>query len=114
MAAEELLKEIKRIVREETPFADAVSGIDFEGPRVVLYCKNLDLLMENGEAIKELARKIRKRIILRPDPSILTKKEEAEKLIRKLVPPEAGVTDIIFSEDIGEVTIEAEKPGIAI
>ncbi len=114
MAAEELLKEIKRIVREETPFAGAVSDIDFEGPRVVLYCKNLDLLMENGEAIKELARKIRKRIILRPDPSILTKKEEAEKLIRELVPPEAGVTDIIFSEDIGEVTIEAEKPGIAI
>lgn len=114
MAAEELLKEIKRIVKEETPFAGAVSDIDFEGPRVVLYCKNLDLLIENGEAIKELARKIRKRIILRPDPSILTEKEKAEQQIRKLVPEEAGITDIIFSEDIGEVTIEAEKPGIAI
>lgn len=114
MAAEELLNEIKRIVREETPFADAVSDIDFEGPKVVLYCKNLDLLMENGEMIKELARKIRKRIILRPDPSILTEKEKAEKQIREFVPPEAGITDIIFNEDIGEVTIEAEKPGVAI
>ncbi len=114
MAAEELLKEIKRIVREETPFADAVSDIDFEGPRVVLYCENLDLLMENGEAIKDLARKIRKRIILRPDPSLLTDKEKAEAKIKKLVPEEAGITDVIFSEDIGEVTIEAEKPGIAI
>lgn len=114
MAAEELLKEIRRIVREETPFAGAVSDIDFEGPKVVLYCENLDLLMENGEMIKDLARKIRKRIILRPDPSILTDKEKAEAQIRKLVPPEAGITDIIFSEDIGEVTIEAEKPGIAI
>lgn len=114
MAAEELLKEIKRIVREETPFAAAVSDIDFEGPKVVLYCKNLDLLMENGEMIKELARRIRKRIILRPDPSILIEKEEAEKQIRKLVPAEAGITEIIFSDDIGEVSIEAEKPGIAI
>ncbi|MEM3421825.1 MAG: hypothetical protein QW315_06190, partial [Candidatus Hadarchaeum sp.] len=69
MAAEELLKEIKAAVKE-TPFADAVTNIDFEGPRVVLYCGNLDLLMENGEKIKELARKLRKRIILRPDPSI--------------------------------------------
>ncbi|MDI6642891.1 MAG: beta-CASP ribonuclease aCPSF1 [Candidatus Hodarchaeaceae archaeon] len=114
MAAEELLKEIKRIVQEETPFADAVSDIDFEGPKVVLYCKNLDLLMENGEMIKDLARKIRKRIILRPDPSLLTDKEQAEAQIRKLVPEEAGITDIIFSEDVGEVTIEAEKPGIVI
>ncbi|MDI6883683.1 MAG: beta-CASP ribonuclease aCPSF1 [Hadesarchaea archaeon] len=113
MAAEELLKEIKRIV-QETPFADAVSDIDFEGPKVVLYCKNLDLLMENGEMIKDLARKIRKRIILRPDPSLLTDKEKAEAQIRKLVPEEAGITDIIFSEDVGEVTIEAEKPGIVI
>ena len=95
MAAEELLKEIKAAVKE-TAFAEAVSNIDFEGPKVVLYCENLDLLMENGEMIKELARKIRKRIILRPYPSILTDKEEAEKQIRNLVPTEAKITDIIF------------------
>ncbi len=114
MAAEELLQEIKRVVREETPFAGAISDINFEGPRVVLYCKKLDPLMENGEVIKELARKIRKRIILRPDPGILTEPEKAEKDIRRLVPAEAGITDVIFSQDMGEVTIEAQKPGIAI
>ena len=113
MASEEILKEIKAAVKE-TPFAEAVSDVDFEGPRVVLYCKNMDLLAQNGEMIKDLARKIRKRIILRPDPSILKDKEAAEKQIRELVPAEAGITDIIFSDDIGEVTIEAEKPGIAI
>ena len=114
MAAEELLQEIKCIVQEETPFADSISEIDFEGPKVVLYCKSLDPLMENGEAIKELARKIRKRVILRPDPAILTEPEEAEEEIRHLVPPEAGITNVIFSQDVGEVTIEAQKPGIAI
>ncbi len=114
MAADELLHEIKRIMREETPFAGAISDIDFEGPKVVFYCKKLDPLMENGEVIKELARKIRKRIILRPDPGILTEPEEAEKDIRRLVPAEAGITDVIFSQDVGEVTIETQKPGIAI
>lgn len=113
MPNEDLLKEIKKIVKETT-FADAVSDIDFEGPRVVLYCHNLDLLTEGGEAIKDLAKRIRKRIILRPDPSILTPQKDAEKTIRSFVPPEAGITDVIFSEDIGEVTIEAEKPGVAI
>jgi len=114
MAAEELLAEIKRIVREQTPFASSISDVDFEGPRVVFYCKNLDLLMEDGDAVKELARKIRKRITLRPDPSILTDPEEAKKDIMALVPEEAGITDVIFSQDIGEVMIEAQKPGIAI
>jgi hypothetical protein len=114
MTAEELLAEIKRIVQEETPFAGSISDVDFEGPRVVFYCKNLDLLMEDGDVIKELARKIRKRITLRPDPSILTDPEKAEKDIRALVPEEAGITDVIFSQDIGEVMIEAQKPGIAI
>ncbi|MEA1904821.1 MAG: beta-CASP ribonuclease aCPSF1 [Candidatus Hadarchaeota archaeon] len=114
MPAEKLLDEIKEIVREETPFSGAVSGIDFEGPNVVIYCRNLDLLMENGELIKDLARKIRKRITLRPDPSILTDAREAEKEIRKIVPSEASISDVVFSPDIGEVTIEAEKPGIAI
>lgn len=114
MAAEELLKEIKRIVKEEMPFSESVVDIDFEGPRVVLYCKSLDLLMENGDAIKELARRIRKRILLRPDPSILTSKEYAEEKIREMVPVDAGITDIIFNEEVGEVVIEAEKPGVVI
>jgi len=114
MAAEKLLEEIKNIVREETPFAGVVSGIDFEGPKVVIYCRDLDLLMENGEVIKDLARRIRKRITLRPDPSILTDPEEAKKEIISMIPPEANISEIIFSPDVGEVTIEAEKPGIAI
>jgi hypothetical protein len=114
MAVDELLKEIKQIVKEDAVFAGSVSDIDFEGPRVVLYCKKLDLLTENGEAIKDLAKRIRKRIILRPDPSILTDQKQAEKIIRSFIPEEAGVTDVVFSEDIGEVTIEAEKPGVAI
>jgi hypothetical protein len=114
MVAEELLKEIKQIVKEEPPFTDSVSDIDFEGPKVVLYCRKLDLLTENGEAIRNLAKRIRKRIILRPDPDILTEKKKAEDVIREFIPPEAGITDVVFSEDIGEVTIEAEKPGVAI
>ncbi|MCS7131252.1 MAG: MBL fold metallo-hydrolase, partial [Hadesarchaea archaeon] len=114
MAAEDLLNEIRRIVREETPFADAISDIDIEGPKIVLYCRKPDLLMQDEDAIKELARRIRKRIMLRPDPSILADQKEAESEIRKIIPPEAGIEKIIFNPDVGEITIEAQKPGIAI
>jgi hypothetical protein len=114
VVAEDLLKEIKQIVKEEPPFSDSVSDIDFEGPKVVLYCRKLDLLTENGEVIRNLAKRIRKRIILRPDPKILISKEDAERVIKEFLPPEAGLIDVVFSEDVGEVTIEVEKPGVAI
>lgn len=114
MSANALLDEIKRVVKEDMQLAGAITDIDFEGPRVVLYCRNLNLLMQNGDIVRELAKKIKKRITLRPDPSILTPQDEAEKAIREMVPEEAGITDIIFSPDVGEVTIEAQKPGIAI
>ena len=114
MAARELLQEIKRVLKEETPFGNSVSDVDFEGPRVVIYCQNLDLLMQDGEAIKELAHRIHKRVVLRPDPSILTDPEEARERILELVSPEAEITNLIFSKEVGEVTIEAKKPGVVI
>ncbi|MFN4132886.1 MAG: beta-CASP ribonuclease aCPSF1 [Candidatus Hadarchaeales archaeon] len=114
MSGEELLKEIERLVKSEPPFEGSVKKVDFEGPKVVLYCTNLDILAQEGDAIKNLAKRIRKRIILRPDDDILLPKERAEEIIREFIPQEAGITDIIFSEDVGEVTIEAEKPGVAI
>ncbi|MEM2795915.1 MAG: beta-CASP ribonuclease aCPSF1 [Candidatus Hadarchaeales archaeon] len=110
----EVLEEIKKIVREESPFGSSVLDVDFEGPRVVLYCKDLTPIAQSGEAIKELAKRLRKRIILRPHPSLLVPKEEAEKIIREIVPPEAGVEGVVFSEDVGEVVIEAKKPGLAV
>lgn len=114
MPADELLQEIKRVLEEETPFANSISEVDFEGPKVVLYCKSFEPLIKDGEVLKELARKIRKRVILRPSQSILLNSEEAEKEIMSIIPPEAGVTSVIFSKDLGEVTIEAQKPGVAI
>lgn len=114
MGAEELLKEIRRILQEETSLGGIITEVDFEGPKVVIYCKDLDLLMKDEDVIRDLAKRIRKRVLLRPDPSILKERGEAEEEIKKLVPPEAGITNIVFSPSVGEVTIEAQKPGVAI
>src|SRR5438034_7133284 len=39
---------------------------------------------------------------------------EAEGYISKLIPPEAEVTGINFDPSLGEVVVEAKKPGVAI
>jgi len=114
MAAEELLQQVKEQIKQDPLLAELVSEVKLEGPKIVLYCKNLALLGERGEAIKELAKKLHKRFMLRPDPKLLMEEGEAEKRIRELVPPEAGITSILFDRVTGEVMVEAQKPGLVI
>jgi hypothetical protein len=57
---------------------------------------------------------LRRRVAIRPDPSLLAEMETAEEAIKDIIPDEAEITDIYFKYDTGEVTIEALAPGIAI
>ncbi len=114
MSVEDSLNEIKKIVKDNTPATSLITKVDFEGPEVVLYSKNPSVLAANGEIVKELARLIRKRIIIRPDSSVLIEPERAIAKIKEVVPEEAGITDIKFDENFGEALIESLKPGLVI
>ncbi len=114
MATEDLLQQAKELVKQDPVLGESVSRVEFEGPKIVMYCKNLNLLTEGGDAIRDLAKKLHKRIILRPDSQLLMEEAEAEKKIRELIPPEAGITTILFDRTTGEVVVEAQKPGMAI
>lgn len=91
-----------------------VTRVEFEGPEVVVYAQNPAALMENGSLMRTLARAIRKRVVLKTDPEIRLGEEEARRVIMELVPDDAGVTNIMFDETMGEVIIEARKPGLVI
>jgi len=114
MAVEDTLTAIKIAVKEKLPSASLITKVDFQGSGIVLYAKNPSVLAQNGEEIKELARSIRKRVIVRPDPSVLMDPEKAFEKIKKIVPEDAGVTDINFDPNFGEAIIEAVKPGMVI
>lgn len=114
MSIESVLNNIKSEVKRIVPSSIEITEIELEGPIIVIYTKNLQQFAENNEIVRELAQGLRKRVAIRPDPSILADIETAEKEIRSIVPKEAEITDIYFDTDEGEVTIEAKSPGIAI
>ncbi|MHA2289594.1 MAG: beta-CASP ribonuclease aCPSF1, partial [Promethearchaeota archaeon] len=91
-----------------------ISNVEFEGPFVVLYSLNPTVLMENGDVVKSLAKTLRKRIVIRSDVSVRREKEEAKARIREIVPENAEITNIIFDDELGEVIVEAKKPGAVI
>ncbi|MEM2922273.1 MAG: beta-CASP ribonuclease aCPSF1, partial [Candidatus Bathyarchaeia archaeon] len=92
----------------------AVSRIEFEGPRIAVYTRHPETLIEQNQIVTDIVNILRKRVVIRSDPSVLTTEREAERLIRSLVPSEAEVTNLAFDPTVGEVVIEAKKPGLVI
>lgn len=104
-----IIKEILKFLPE-----DKISEAVFEGANIVLYTKDRDFFLNNEGAIKKVVDEIKKRIELRPDPTIVMDQEDAEKKIRELMPEEAGVSNVLFDPQRSIVVIEAEKLGLAI
>ncbi len=102
----------KEILKNLPP--NKISDINFEGANIVLYTKDKEFFLNNSGVIKRIVDDIKKRVELRPDPSITMDSEEAEKLIRSLIPEEAGVDQVIFDSQRSRVIVEADKPGLAI
>jgi len=91
-----------------------ISEANFEAANIVLYTKDSDFFLNNNGLIKKIVDNIKKRVELRPDPSITMDQDKAEKEIKKILPKEAGVDQVIFDPQRSRVIIEAEKPGLAI
>lgn len=111
---EDLLRDLRRRVDGLLPPNVDVSDLDFEAHELVLYTKTPGAFADDGGLISKLARGLQKRVAIRPDPSVLTPPEEAERKLRAVVPAEAGITDLSWAPGIGEVTLEVQRPGLAI
>jgi len=108
------LEELQQTIADEVPPDISVTEVKYEGPELVVYTRDPKKFAENGDLIRRLASQLRKRITVRPDPDVLSPPREAREEIMDVVPEDAGVTDLDFHEDTGEVVIEASKPGMVI
>ncbi len=106
------MTDILKTIKEELPnvIADAI----FEGANIVLYTSNKEFFKDGEEEIKKVVSKIKKRVELRAERSILAPEEETDKTIRALVQAEAEIVNIIFDIQRSTVIIEAKKPGLVI
>ena len=114
MPVEEVLDELKQRVVEKLPSKIKITELEFEGPELVIYTDDPRAFADNGEIVKKLARELRKRIVVRPDPRVLADPETSIINIGEIVPDEAGITNHYFDPDTGEIVIEARKPGLVI
>ncbi|KPN30853.1 universal archaeal KH-domain/beta-lactamase-domain protein [Halolamina pelagica] len=108
------LEELKSEIEAEIPSTISITDVKYEGPELVVYTRDPKEFAGDGNLVRQLASKLRKRITVRPDPDVLSRPAEAREKVMDVIPEEAGVQDLDFHEDTGEVVIEAEKPGMVI
>lgn len=106
----DILKEVLKFIPNNTDVSDSV----FEGANIVLYTKNKNFFLDNNGLVREIVNSIKKRIELRPDPSIVMDMEKSDDIIKNLIPKEAGLSQVLFDPQRSIVVIEVDKPGIAI
>jgi len=106
--------DIRKVIVREIPTEAKLTRVEFEGPSIIIYADNPNFLLENSEPIKRIVREIKKRVIVRADPSARRSTVDAKKIIEEIIPKEAEITDMNFDEGTGEVTILAKKPGLVI
>jgi KH/beta-lactamase-domain protein len=106
--------EISQHILEHIPQQAEVSRIEFEGPALAVYTKKPEVLIEQSYIVADIVNLIRKRIVVRSDPSVRSDEADAERIIHEIVSPEAEVTNVNFDPSLGEVIIEAKKPGMVI
>ena len=111
---EKQLDDLQAEIAAEIPTDISISDVTYEGPELVIYTRDPKKFAQNGDLIRTLAGKLRKRITVRPAPDVLARPQDADAQIRSIIPEEAGVTDLDFHADTGEVVIEAQKPGMVI
>ncbi len=106
--------EISQYILEKVPREAKVTRIEYEGPMLAVYTKKPEILVDQSSIVAEIVGVIRKRIVVRPDPSVRLPEAEAERITRELIAPEAEITDINFDPSLGEIIIETKKPGLVI
>ena len=105
--------EIRQAILDKIPPEVGITRIEFEGPRLAIYCHKPEILQERGHIVGEIAGIIKKRIVIRSDPSVRLPEIQSESIIKEIL-EEAGLVQAYFDPALGEVVLEVEKPGVAI
>jgi len=106
--------EIRRTILEHIPKEAEITRVEFEGPSLAIYTRKPEIRITHNRAITDIVNIIKKRIVIRSDPQVRVKENEAKRIIMDILPKEAEVTNILFDSTLGEAVIEAKRPGLVI
>jgi hypothetical protein len=104
---------VVRTILESLPAEAQITIARFEGPNIAVYTKNPKFsLTELTYHLSSLSRSLKKRFIVRTDPTIRLPEDETREEISRLLPKEIVISAVFCDEATGEVVLEVNKPEV--
>jgi len=105
----ELKDQIAKIVPKDVPYT-----VELEAGNIAIVTPVPAKFGGGDGLIGKIAKRVKRKIVLRPDESIMKTEEEATKLIREIVPESAEISNIYFDSCYREIIIQCQNPGEAV
>ena len=98
-------------ISRSIPKEAQITNIKFEAANIALYTKNPSFaLTELTLHLSALSKSMKKRFIIRTDPSIRLSEDETRNVISRILPREVTISVIFCDEATGEVILEVNNP----
>jgi KH/beta-lactamase-domain protein len=102
---------VSKVILKSIPSESQITFVRFEGPNIALYTKNPKFaLTELTYFLSSLSKTLKKRFIIRTDPSNRLPEDETRQAVVKLLPKDVQVSAIFCDDATGEVVLEVSKP----
>ena len=107
----ELDETLENRISNSIPKEAQITNIKLEAANIALYTKNPRFaLTELTLHLSAMSKSIKKRFIIRTDPSIRLAEDETRNVISKILPKQVTISVIFCDEATGEVILEVNKP----
>lgn len=97
--------EISAKILESMPKEAEVVRLEFEGPKIAIYARKPEVILEQSFILADLVAQIKRRVVVRSDPEVRMPQSEAEAVIRELLSGKTAVEELIFDTALGDVYV---------
>src|SRR5918998_6826874 len=102
---------VSKVILKSIPSDSQITSVRFEGPNIALYTRNPKFaLTELTYFLSSLSKTLKKRFIIRTDPSNRLPEDQTRQAVVKLLPKDVQVSAIFCDDATGEVVLEVSKP----
>lgn len=102
---------VGKLILKSIPPDSQITLVRFEGPNIALYTKNAKFaLTELTYYLSSLSKTLKKRFIIRTDPSVRLPEDQTRQAVVKLLPKDVLVSAVFCDDATGEVVLEVTKP----
>lgn len=103
--------EVAKTILKSIPPDSQITNVRFEGPSIALYTKNPKFaLTELTYYLSSLSKTLKKRFVIRTDPSVRIAEDATRLVVAKLLPKDVQVSAVFCDDATGEVVLEVSRP----